>query len=225
MAAKNPAVTQIKTNGVRKIPTKKNGKPLPAPGSSAIPLRNTHSADTNGNGMGSDLPNGHGQTNTLDGSNGHSGNLPISPLNSILPLKRRDSLSGSKTSNPLNNSAGGNRMNTPLGTSSSTSMQNRQGGQPGATRLVQPTPSEATQPPRTVPSTGDHNQLIRQHNEELRIQKARKTAMGEAQAALGRFVGFDSKYGNLIMPALPRFDSTAVAEEKMDVDQLETKGS
>eukprot|EP01089_Gocevia_fonbrunei_P000973 TRINITY_DN1093_c0_g2_i1.p1 TRINITY_DN1093_c0_g2~~TRINITY_DN1093_c0_g2_i1.p1 ORF type:complete len:262 (-),score=29.88 TRINITY_DN1093_c0_g2_i1:210-995(-) len=259
MTSKNPAVSQVKTNGIRKIPAmKKNGKILPtvavsssssssfassARHNSGLPFSNivphdaaqvngtpglSHGLKTSSNTLnksGSNFPmNGH--------TNGHSiGNSTLSTSPSTLKRERgmvpssSNSLSRpryqSNTINhietkplfssslpstvPHSSSSPGLRTSMPLGNQSN--LQPRQ--------HLHPISQGNNQRPSLTPEVKSHHDLLRLHNEEFRVQKAKKDALKEAQASFGRFVGIDSKYGNMIIPVLPRIDLSGESSEQM----------
>eukprot|EP01089_Gocevia_fonbrunei_P000975 TRINITY_DN1093_c0_g2_i3.p1 TRINITY_DN1093_c0_g2~~TRINITY_DN1093_c0_g2_i3.p1 ORF type:complete len:245 (-),score=28.35 TRINITY_DN1093_c0_g2_i3:210-944(-) len=242
MTSKNPAVSQVKTNGIRKIPAmKKNGKILPtvavsssssssfassARHNSGLPFSNivphdaaqvngtpglSHGLKTSSNTLnksGSNFPmNGH--------TNGHSiGNSTLSTSPSTLKRERgmvpSSSNSLSRPSSlpstvPHSSSSPGLRTSMPLGNQSN--LQPRQ--------HLHPISQGNNQRPSLTPEVKSHHDLLRLHNEEFRVQKAKKDALKEAQASFGRFVGIDSKYGNMIIPVLPRIDLSGESSEQM----------
>lgn len=54
------------------------------------------------------------------------------------------------------------------------------------------------------PLKRSHHDLLRQHNEEYKQQKAKKDALKESQASFGKYVAVDSKHFNFILPVLPK---------------------
>eukprot|EP01090_Pellita_catalonica_P006243 TRINITY_DN1644_c0_g1_i1.p1 TRINITY_DN1644_c0_g1~~TRINITY_DN1644_c0_g1_i1.p1 ORF type:complete len:123 (-),score=12.14 TRINITY_DN1644_c0_g1_i1:243-611(-) len=50
----------------------------------------------------------------------------------------------------------------------------------------------------------DHNEILRKHKAEVRLQQAKKQALHEAnQISLGPYVATNSFFGNLVVPSLP----------------------
>jgi len=51
----------------------------------------------------------------------------------------------------------------------------------------------------------DHNEILRKHNEEYRIKQSKIQALQSVQYRPAYYVGVESFYGNLIIPALPMY--------------------
>jgi hypothetical protein len=249
MTSKNPAVSQVKTNGIRKVPAlKKNGKILPAVSSSSSSASSgrynsaptfsnilphdtaqvngtpglSHGLKTSSNTLnksGSNFPmNGHTNGNSI----GNSTLLPSSHLQKrergMVPSSSNSLLRQNYPSNPPN------RLETKSSFTGTYAPSTAPHSSSSAVRSSLALGSQSSSQPRQHlypisqsntqrPEIKSHHDLLRHHNEEFRVQKAKKDALKEAQASFGRFVGIDSKYGNLIIPVLPRISSGDNSEQ------------
>jgi hypothetical protein len=241
MTTKNPAVSQVKMNGIRKIPAmKKNGKILPtAVSSSQSSVRHTSgmtfsnisphdAAQINGTpGLSHGLKSSSNHLNKSGSNfpiNGHTnGHSTLTPSPHI--LKRERGMAPSSSNSPSRQRYKLNQTNhidaKPL-FSSSLSSTAPLTSSPIAMRPSMPLGSQTRHPisqnhqrPSAIPEIKSHHDLLRLHNEEFRVQKAKKDALKESQASFGRFIGIDSKYGNMIIPVLPRIVSSGESSEQV----------
>jgi len=174
--AKNPAVAQVKTNGIRKVPPKgKNGHIINGSvnGSRSMSGHDMQKAHANSglDKYGSSVNQRTGDAHNARGSvNGYHGENPRNNLS----IRERDHHSA----NPPGMSA----------------------------RSVHPSQSRNSISRSSSSEKTTIQEHSRPHDEEIREHEAKKQAIKESQVSPGIYVIVDSRFSNYVLPALPTYD-------------------
>jgi len=179
--AKNPAVSQVKTNGIRKVPPKgKNGHILN--GTNGSRALSAH-----------DIQKVHGMSG-LDKYGSSMDKVYGSSIN-----RTGDSHNTSRTGNGYH---GENIRNNQ----SRERDHHFSANPPGmSARSVHP-PQSRISISRSGSDKSTIQEHIRPHDEEIREHEAKKQAIKESHVSPGIYAIIDSRFSNYVLPVLPTYD-------------------